>query len=366
MAQPVPLHEQPLIQQRRWVLARRDVPQPCHRCDVGVWTKCGPARDPAQPRCVGHRSQWIVDSYAIVFAGLLLTAGAIGDRFGRKKALIGGLVVFGLGSLVGAMADTATGVIAARVVMGFGAAFVMPATLSLLSAIFPPEERGKSDCDLGWLRRSGRGARATRGWVPPHRLVDLSGVLVGSAFLVNVVTAGLVIVAVVMFAPFSRDEDEHPLDPVGALLSLVGLSVLLYAHHRGPNKGWFSSEIVASFVVGVVGLAAFAVWETKRETRCCDEVLSNSEILRWCWRHHLRLHGDVRILLPRHSVLPTRAGLFAASGGGRQPANGVRHGHGGASKRGPSVNGWRLQNHYCWVRIDGRRPFDDRILGAIE
>lgn len=265
MATPVPLHEQPLIQQRRWFL----LGVMCLSLVIVVMSVSGlNVALPEIQRSLDASAtdlQWIVDSYAIVFAGLLLTAGAIGDRFGRKKALIGGLVVFGLGSLVGATADTATGVIAARVVMGFGAAFVMPATLSLLSAIFPPEERGKAIAI--WAGFAGAGG-ALGPLVVGFLLTDwwiFPAYWWGSAFLVNVVTAGLVIVAVVMFAPFSRDEDEHPLDPVGALLSLVGLSVLLYAIIEGPNKGWFSSEIVASFVVGVVGLAAFAVWETKRE-----------------------------------------------------------------------------------------------------
>ncbi len=210
--------------------------------------------------------QWIVDSYAIVFAGLLLTAGAIGDRFGRKKALLAGLVVFGLGSFVGAMSDTATGVIVARVVMGVGAAFVMPATLSLLSAIFPPEERGKAIAI--WAGFAGAGGALgplivgfllTDWWIFPAYWW-------GSAFLVNVVTAALVILAVFLFAPSSRDEDEHPLDPVGALLSLVGMAALLYAIIEGPNKGWFGGEIIASFAVAIIGIAAFAVWEMKRDS----------------------------------------------------------------------------------------------------
>ena len=88
--------------------------------------------------------QWIVDSYAIIFAGLLLTAGAIGDRFGRKWALQGGLVLFGIGSVFGVLADDVTLVIVARSIMGVGAAFIMPATLSIISAIFPPAERPKA------------------------------------------------------------------------------------------------------------------------------------------------------------------------------------------------------------------------------
>jgi MFS family permease len=85
--------------------------------------------------------QWIVDSYAIIFAGLLISAGAIGDRFGRKRALQGGLLLFGVGSIIGTFAGDVTVVIVSRAVMGIGAAFVMPATLSIISAIFAPQER---------------------------------------------------------------------------------------------------------------------------------------------------------------------------------------------------------------------------------
>ena len=123
--------------------------------------------------------QWIFDSYAIVFAGMLLTAGALGDRFGRKKALMFGLAVFGIGAVIGTFANTSTAVIVSRSVMGLGAAFVMPSTLSLLTSIFPPHERRKAIALWAGFAGSWRRARTADRRVPPDRLVDLPVALVG-------------------------------------------------------------------------------------------------------------------------------------------------------------------------------------------
>ena len=262
----IPLYEQPEIHQRRWFL----LGILCLSLVMVVMSVSGlNVALPEIQRSLDASAtdlQWIVDSYAIVFAGLLLTAGAIGDRFGRKKALLGGLLIFGLGSIVGATSDTATGVIVARVVMGVGAAFIMPATLSLLSVIFPPEERGKAIAIWAGLAGAGGalgpiivGFLLTDWWVFPAYWW-------GSAFLVNVVTAVLVLAAVAMYAPWSRDEEEHPLDPVGALLSLVGLASLLYGIIEGPNKGWSSGHVLTAFLIAVVGLTAFVFWELRRDS----------------------------------------------------------------------------------------------------
>ncbi|MDX2378742.1 MAG: MFS transporter, partial [Acidimicrobiia bacterium] len=140
----IPLYERPDIYARRWFL----LGIMCLSLVMVVMSVSGlNVAIPTMQESLDASAtdlQWIVDSYAIVFAGLLLTAGAIGDRFGRKRALQYGLVVFALGSLVGTFADTVEVVILARAVMGVGAAFIMPATLSIISAVFPPEERTKA------------------------------------------------------------------------------------------------------------------------------------------------------------------------------------------------------------------------------
>jgi EmrB/QacA subfamily drug resistance transporter len=201
--------------------------------------------------------QWIVDAYGLVFAALLLPAGAMGDRFGRKKALMFGLTVFAAGSVVGGLGTSAAQIIAGRVVNGIGAAFVMPATLSLLTTIFPPEERRKAIAM--WAGFAGAG-----GALGPI----LSGALLnhfwwGSAFLVNVPIVAAVLTAVFVFSPTSKDPNATPLDPIGALLSLVGLASLVFGIIEGPERGWTSGSIVVAFILAALALSAFVVWERR-------------------------------------------------------------------------------------------------------
>jgi EmrB/QacA subfamily drug resistance transporter len=199
--------------------------------------------------------QWIVDAYALVFAGLLFTAGALGDRFGRKGALQLGLVVFAIGSTFGAFADSSGQLIAARAVMGVGAAFVMPSTLSLLTNVFPTRERAKAIAI--WAGISGAGAA-----IGPLA----SGILLehywwGSVFLVNLPIIALALGAGYVLLPKSKDATASPLDPVGALLSIVGLSALVYAIIEGPNHGWLSAASVTWFTGAAAVLLLFGIWE---------------------------------------------------------------------------------------------------------
>lgn len=200
---------------------------------------------------------WILDSYALVFAGVLLLAGAIGDRFGRKGALLAGLGLFGLGALIGGTADSANVVIAGRAVMGIGAAFVMPATLSLITAVFPPHERARAIAI--WAGFAGAG-----GAFGPI----ISGALLerfwwGSTILVNLPVIAVVATAVAVVAPRSRDDEATPLDPVGAALSLVGLSALLFGVIEGPERGWTSTVVLGSFATAAAVLGAFVAWERR-------------------------------------------------------------------------------------------------------
>jgi EmrB/QacA subfamily drug resistance transporter len=201
--------------------------------------------------------QWILDAYSVVFAGLLLTAGAIGDRFGRKRALLSGLVVFGVGSVIAGIAAGAGQVIFGRAVMGIGAAFVMPATLSIITTIFPPEERGRAIAV--WAGFAGAG-----GAIGPI----VSGALLerfwwGSALLVNLPLVAVTFAALWVFAPESRDEARTPLDPVGAALSLVGLSALVFAIIQGGENGWLTASVVGAGVLSLVTLGLFVQWERR-------------------------------------------------------------------------------------------------------
>ena len=199
--------------------------------------------------------QWIVDGYTLVFAGLLLTTGSLGDRFGRKGALSTGLGLFGLGSLTSAFASSATMLIFTRAFMGIGAALIMPATLSLLTNVFPAHERGRA---IGiWSGVSGIGivvGPLAGGWLLEHFWW-------GSVFLINVPVTLVALVAGRFLLPTSKDPAAPRLDPVGALLSITGLVALLWSIIQAPTRGWGAPAVVVGFGLGAVVLAAFVAWE---------------------------------------------------------------------------------------------------------
>jgi EmrB/QacA subfamily drug resistance transporter len=208
--------------------------------------------------------QWIVDAYSLVFAGLLLTAGSLGDRYGRRLALNGGLVVFGAASLFAALSSSSSAVIGARAVMGVGAAFVMPATLSILAHVFPPKERARAIAI--WAGFAGVGV-AMGGVV--------SGALLehfwwGSIFLINVAVVVIALVAGFFLIPKSREKIHAPLDPLGALLSIVGLAALVYGIIEGPDNGWTSAQTLGTFAFAIVVLAGFVFWELKAKEPMLD------------------------------------------------------------------------------------------------
>src|SRR5690348_5355333 len=201
--------------------------------------------------------RWIVDAYTLVFASFLLLAGNTGDRHGRKPALVAGLLIFGGGSLASALAGSAGVLIATRAVQGFGAAFIMPSTLSILTNVFPPEERGRA---IGiWAGISGVGVAIgpiTGGYLLQHFWW-------GSIFIVNVPVIVLALVATFTLVPDSRDPSAPPLDLVGVVLSVAMLVSLLYGIIEGPNRGWTDPVILGAFAVGVLLLVAFIFWEVQ-------------------------------------------------------------------------------------------------------
>jgi len=207
---------------------------------------------------------WIVDAYALVFAALLLPAGALGDRFGRKGALLIGLVIFAVASAVCAFMTNANALIACRAIMGIGAALIMPSTLSLLQSCFPRRERAKAIAM--WAGFAGAG-----GAIGPI----LGGLLVGhfwygSVFLVAAPIAVIAFVASAILAPNSREAVAHALDFRGAALSIAGFAALLAAIIEGPERGWTDPLVVGGFVVAVGCLVGFVLYEKRAEMPMLD------------------------------------------------------------------------------------------------
>jgi EmrB/QacA subfamily drug resistance transporter len=209
--------------------------------------------------------QWIVDSYTLVFAGLLLTAGSLGDRFGRRRALNAGLIVFGIASVAAALSQDPGQLIAARGLMGLGGALVMPSTLSILTNSFTDENERKKAIGV-WAGVSGLGIAfgpALGGWLLDHYWW-------GSVFLINipVVVAGLVLGS--FLVPESRDPAAPKLDPLGALFSTAGLSALIWSIIEAPEMGWTSGAVLGGFAASAVLLAAFGAWELRYHSPMLD------------------------------------------------------------------------------------------------
>jgi len=200
--------------------------------------------------------QWIVDAYALSFAGLLLVAGGTADRFGRRRVFTAGLVVFGATSAWAAGSGSTAMLIAARAGMGVGAAMMMPATPAIITDMFrEPAERRRA---IGvWAGTSGLGIA----------IGPLAGGLLlerfwwGSVFLVNLPFAAAGLVCALLLVPESRDPAAPRSDPLGAALSVAGLGLLLWAIIEAPVRGWTSSVVLGSGCGGLVVLAGFARWE---------------------------------------------------------------------------------------------------------
>jgi EmrB/QacA subfamily drug resistance transporter len=218
----------------------------------------------------GTQLQWIVDGYALVFAGLLLPAGAIGDRFGRKGALQTGLVIFGLAALAASRASSPAELIAFRAVMGVGAALIMPSTLSIVVNSFPFAERPKAIAL--WAAFAGVG-----GALGPIS----SGLLLehfwwGSVFFANVPLVLVLLVLSALIVPSSKDPNGHALDPIGAVLSVVGLVSLVFAVIEGPELGWSAPATIGGFVIAVIALFAFVRYERRKRNPMLDPALFRS------------------------------------------------------------------------------------------
>lgn len=215
-----------------------------------------------------HASQtdlvWVIDAYSLAFASLLLPAGALGDRFGRRRALIVGLIVFGGGSAVAMTANSARELIALRAVLGVGAALVMPATLSTITSTFPAEKR----------------TRAVSMWAAVAGGAALLGLLVSgsllavfswrSVFGLNVALSALALAGTLRYVPESADPDAPRLDLGGAVLAVLALFALVFSVIEAPQHGWLAARTAVGLALAAALLVAFTVWELHRKTPLLD------------------------------------------------------------------------------------------------
>ncbi|MDQ0716289.1 EmrB/QacA subfamily drug resistance transporter [Streptomyces luteogriseus] len=207
--------------------------------------------------------QWVIDGYTVPYAALMLLLGATGDKYSRRGALVLGLVVFAGGSVFGYLADSSTTVIAARAVMGAGAAMIMPATLSLLASTFPRAERAKAI--TLWTATAGL-AIAAGPLVAGALLADHGW---SSTFLINVPIAVLAILGAFVLVPPSKAADRGRIDYGGGLLSVVWIAALVYMIIEGPHFGWGVKAVTAAVVAGA-GLVAFVIWELRHPRPLLD------------------------------------------------------------------------------------------------
>ena len=200
--------------------------------------------------------QWIVDSYAMVFAGLLFVGGSLADRYGRKRFFLIGLTIFAAGSMGAAFSGSVDLLIACRAVMGAGAALTIPASLSIINDLFrDPTERARA---IGaWAGTIGLGIAIG----PIAGGLLLSRFWWGSIFLVNVPIVAIGFIGAVVLVPDSKNPDAKRPDPAGALLSIVGLGLLLWAIIEAPSEGWTSGIVLGVGLASLAVLVSFVAWE---------------------------------------------------------------------------------------------------------
>jgi MFS transporter, DHA2 family, multidrug resistance protein len=203
----------------------------------------------------GDTLQWFVVSYSLVFAAMLLPAGLLGDRFGRKRLLIVALVVFGVASLACAYSASAGQLIAARALLGLGAAFILPLSIAVIPVLFTEDERQRAiTVVMGMTMVAFPIGPILGGWLLTHFWW-------GSVFLINVPVIAVALVAVAFLMPESRSTRRAPIDYVGVVLSRVGLTLLSYGLIEAGQKGWGQATDIAYMVVGALVLVGFVGWE---------------------------------------------------------------------------------------------------------
>ncbi|MGH9214468.1 MAG: MFS transporter [Acidimicrobiales bacterium] len=210
------------------------------------------------------KQAWVVDAYALPFAALLLIAGALGDRYGRRGTLLAGTALFGIGSLLSAMSSGGNELLAYRAITGVGAALIMPGTLSTITSVFPTEQRARAvgvwsgfAMGGGTLGMLGSGALLESFWW-------------GSVFVAAAVIALVTLVSIVLTVPSTCSLEPVSLDPGGTLLSILGIGGVVFGIIEGPEQGWTSPFTLGGIAIGVAALVAFVWWELRVEEPILD------------------------------------------------------------------------------------------------
>ncbi|MFE9094320.1 MFS transporter [Streptomyces sp. NPDC007264] len=221
--------------------------------------------------------EWAINAYTLVFAGLLFTAGLLGDRLGRKKTLLAGLALFGAGSALAAESGSPAQLIAFRAIMGLGAAFVMPATLAVLMNVFERDEQPKA---IG-IWAGGVGLAIAIGPITGGVLLD--HFWWGSVFLINVPIVLLALGLMVWLVPDSRDPKPGRVDPVGVVLSVIGLVLLVYGIIKGGQLADFTdAKVLATIAAGLAVLTLFVVFEKRSDHPSIDVTYFRNKVFSAC------------------------------------------------------------------------------------
>ena len=269
---------------------------------------------------------WVVDSYALVFAALLLIAGALGDRYGRRRALLAGLVVFASGSLAAMFATDVQVVISLRIVLGVGAALVMPATLSTITTVLDAEKRQHAVAIWAGVA----GASAVLGLLAAGTLLEwLSW---ESVFGLNVALAVIASALVLRAVPESSERPHGRLDVVGGALFAVSVGAIVYSIIEAPHAGWSSVETVSGLAIGITLLAVTIVWELRHPHPLLDPRLFTHRTFAassltitlqfgaffgfmFLLMQYLQFVGDLSPLAAATSMLPFAVGMMGSSRG---------------------------------------------------
>ena len=203
----------------------------------------------------GTQLQWIVNAYIMVFGALMLTTGTLGDRLGRKYILQAGILLFGAASIGASFAITGTHLIIWRIIMGIGGAMILPATLAIITNVFPREERG----------------RAIGTWAGLNAIGIALGPIIGGLlvenynwniiFLINIPISLLALLGGIIYIPNSRDLNPRRIDVPGTMLSIIGLGGIVFGLIQGSNWGWTDAGVITALAGGTIFITAFLLWE---------------------------------------------------------------------------------------------------------